>query len=141
LKPLARIRYIQSNGDGVSVFVIKGIPGDEYINVGYRKLLRIDQFDPIPLTPEWLDKLWLNGFSFKKQPYEMSGCEVWQLGIYRILYPAHEGFAPKDYALCIDGISPPTYVIARMDYVHELQNVIYELTKKELTIKDKNESK
>lgn len=80
---------------------------------------------PILLTEEWLLK-----FGFLKMPYRMSGSDVWQREKYRILI----SFSEK-YCLCIEGISPATYMIAEFEYVHQLQNLYSALTQTELTLK------
>jgi hypothetical protein len=83
---------------------------------------------PIPLTEEWLLK-----FGFEKMDFDMSGCNVWQLGKIRIL---KSFIREADYSVCIDGISPPTWSIASLKHVHQLQNLYFALTNTELIIQD-----
>jgi hypothetical protein len=83
---------------------------------------------PIPQTEEWLLK-----FGFEKTNIKMSGCNVWQKGKYRVL----KSYLNDDntYSLCIDGITPPTWAIAKFEYVHQFQNIYFALEKQELEIK------
>jgi hypothetical protein len=85
---------------------------------------------PIPQTEEWLLK-----FGFEKTNIKMSGCNVWQKGKYRVL----KSYLNDDnsYSLCIDGITPPTWAIAKFEYVHQFQNIYFALEKQELEIKIK----
>jgi hypothetical protein len=87
--------------------------------------------EPIPLTEEWL----LN-FGFTKQDYTMSGCSIYKLGniiiMNSFLNPVREYMG-----ITIEGISPPTWSLKDLNFVHQLQNLYYELTGEELTIKNK----
>ena len=83
-----------------------------------------EEISPIPLTEEVLLK-----FRFFKMPYKMSGSVVRQREKYRILM----SFSGK-YCLCIEGISPATYMIAEFEYVHQLQNLYFDLTNEELLL-------
>jgi hypothetical protein len=87
-----------------------------------------DEIEPIPQTEEWLLK-----FGFEKTNIKMSGCNVWQKGKYRVL----KSYLNDDnsYSLCIDGITPPTWAIAKFEYVHQFQNIYFALEKQELEIK------
>ena len=85
---------------------------------------------PIELTEKWMIK-----FGFVKMSFKMSGCNVWQKGIYRILKSYVE--PETEYSLCIDGINPATWSIARFYTVHQLQNIYFALTSEELTINQK----
>jgi hypothetical protein len=86
------------------------------------------EYEPILLTEEWLLK-----FGFEKTNIKMSGCNVWQKGKYRVL----KSYLNDDnsYSLCIDGITPPTWAIAKFEYVHQFQNIYFALEKQELEIK------
>lgn len=76
-----------------------------------------DLIDPIPITPEWLERL-----GFEKLPPKNHWEEYWEKGILRLYIT--------------DGKISPIAVInsERPKYVHQLQNLYYALTGQELTI-------
>lgn len=77
---------------------------------------------PIPLTEEWLLKL---GFEFINQnwPLKIKDPYIWKTNITL--------FADGHYYLTIDGKK----ISYKIEYVHQLQNLYFALTQKELTIK------
>lgn len=78
--------------------------------------LSIEDFEPIPLTEEWLDK-----FGYNKWPndgYAISSCVMW-LDNGRII--VHFGMT--------------TIIVIKCEFVHEFQNILFMLEGKELTIK------
>ena len=83
-------------------------------------------FSPIPLTPEILEKC-----GFEKELFEMSGCEVWHVPntLWRIARSYRD---ENEYKLWHERISPPTWNLKTLEYLHELQNIIYALTGKEI---------
>ena len=83
-------------------------------------------FFPIPLTPEILEKCGL-----KRHSYEMSGCEVWYLQdtSWRVARSYRD---ENEYKLWHERISPPTWNLKTLKYLHELQNIIFALTGEEL---------
>lgn len=85
------------------------------------------KLDPIQLTDEWLVK-----FGFVTLVSKMSGCSVFVKGDWSI---ATKGDGV--YVLWHKKVSPPTYNLATFQYVHELQNIYFPLTKTKLTINDK----
>lgn len=74
----------------------------------------IDDFLPIPITPEWLDGRGLR--------YLQNAC--WELGSYRIYNVS--GDRPR-FRITIAG-----HEIVVVSYVHQLQNLYFDLTGKEL---------
>lgn len=78
----------------------------------------IDDINPIPITPEWLERL-----GFEKMPPKNHWEEYWDKGILRLYIT--------------DGKISPIAVIhsKKPKYVHQLQNLFYALTGEELTIK------
>ena len=85
---------------------------------------------PIPLTEEWLLK-----FGFKKQDYKMSGCFIYKLGNIIIMNSFRDN-GRKDMGITVEGISPPTWSLADLYFVHQLQNLYFALTGKELILKE-----
>jgi hypothetical protein len=97
------------------------------------------KFAPIPLTPEWLDK-----FGFEKHPYKKNGgqeCVIWKKGIdqqnknHPNEYFIIENVSSEEPPLwCIELQGPSGFVIItiQIQYVHQLQNLYYALTGKEL---------
>lgn len=82
-------------------------------------------FEPIPLTPEWLEKF---GFRRNQNAVDYVGFNDW-------IHPSEVRFQIGDYnelGYLLDAFDsmPP------MRFVHQLQNLFYALTGTELTIKD-----
>lgn len=78
-------------------------------------------FEPIPLTEEWLLK-----FGFEKTP--------WYFNSYRLV------IGNNDYAILIDldgDCEVGDIITCKIQYVHQLQNLYFALTGEELTIKNK----
>ena len=86
-------------------------------------------FTPIPLTEEWLFK-----FGFEKLNTMMSGCFVFQKGLWRVAIKVNIE-KTYDWVLWHERISPPTWCLSRFKYVHQLQNLYFALTNEELTLK------
>jgi hypothetical protein len=84
---------------------------------------------PIPLTEEWLVN-----FGFVKQDYNMSGCDIYQLKNIIIM----KSFInpERKLGITVKGISPPTWSLKDLIYVHELQNLYFALTGEELVVKE-----
>jgi hypothetical protein len=84
-------------------------------------------YKPMPLTEEWLLK-----FGFKKQKGYVNELSYSDFGVFRIYWPTEAylvslHFKPNEtewYPFLREGIK----------YVHQLQNIIYALTGKELTL-------
>ena len=86
---------------------------------------------PIPLTEEILLKC-----GFEKNGLTMSGAEWYEYkrpfigwGDYRICKRSE-----NEWAFTLECVSPPTNAIATIQYLHQLQNLVFALTGKELTV-------
>ena len=90
--------------------------------------LDITEIEPTPLTEEWLLK-----FGFKKQDYKMSGCSIYKLGNIIIMNSFRDD-GRKDMGITVEGISPPTWSLANLYFVHQLQNIYFALTGEELIL-------
>lgn len=114
--------YVNSNYDfdcvwevtEISTKYIKCIPED--INkIGF-SCDNPDEFNPIELTAEWLEKL-----GFEKQLYSedlflnkrSQVCKIKDKWVYRV----------------------PGYTLCNVNYIHQLQNLTYFITGQELTLK------
>lgn len=88
-----------------------------------------NNINPIPLTPEILEKC-----GFKRHTYEMSGCKVWYLQdtSWRVAQSYRD---ENEYKLWHERVSPPTWNLKTLNYLNELQNLIFALTGEELTFK------
>jgi hypothetical protein len=100
--------------DIVSILEIRGIG---YICYSHSPLINISDIEPIPLTEEWLLR-----FSFKKNGIEFhldngSGLMVIGSNLY------------------LNTINNGRVLLTTIQYVHQLQNLIFSLTGEELTIK------
>ena len=90
----------------------------------------ISQYEPIPLTEEWLLKL---GFSLKDYKEGYIGIEHKAGGIitdFVLTYPKVMGEFQKHFAW-----EHSKWKYNTIEYVHQLQNLFYILTNEELTIK------
>lgn len=81
---------------------------------------------PIPLTEEWLIK-----FGFIKEDFMASGCEIYQLGSWR-LAKMIQPIKRDSFSLWHENMSPPTLRLSTIKYVHQLQNIYFALTNEEL---------
>jgi len=95
-------------------------------NQPHTSLFSLDSIHPIPLTPEILERCGL-----KKELFEMSGCEVWHVPntLWRVARSYRD---ENEYKLWHERISPPTWNLKTLKYLHELQNIIFALTGEEL---------
>lgn len=78
----------------------------------------------VQLTEELLLKA-----GFEKKSFKMSGSIVYEDSKYYILTNDN-----IEYALCIKGITPATWAISSFNYLHELQNLIFALDKREINV-------
>ena len=85
--------------------------------------------EPIPLTEEQLLK-----FGFEKLNTMMSGCFVFQKGLWRVAIKDNIE-KTYDWVLWHERISPPTWCLSRFKYVHQIQNIYFSLTDEELEVK------
>ena len=76
----------------------------------------------IELSPEILERCGL-----KKELFEMSGCEVWHVPntLWRVARSYRD---ENEYKLWHERISPPTWNLKTLKYLHELQNIIFAFT-------------
>jgi hypothetical protein len=92
-----------------------------------------NQVKPIPLTEEWLLK-----FGFEDLDLNMSGSN-WlvkkQKGLWRQAIRIAYSEKSEEWSLTLECVSPPTLSISILKYVHQLQNLYFALTGKELIIK------
>ena len=79
--------------------------------------------DPIPLTPEWLERC-----GFEKVPNGIS------LLVFEGYVTISSLFTGLPLTLSIDGNSMP---LDNIRYIHQLQNIYFALTGQELTLKEK----
>jgi len=84
------------------------------------------KYTGIPISPDILEKCGL-----KKELFEMSGCEVWHVPntLWRVARSYRD---ENEYKLWHERISPPTWNLKTLAYLHELQNIIYALTGNEI---------
>ena len=83
---------------------------------------------PIRLTEELL----LN-FGFVKEDFMASGCEIYQLGSWRLAKMV-QPIKRDSFSLWHENMSPPTLRLASIRYVHQLQNLFFSLTGVELEL-------
>jgi hypothetical protein len=88
-----------------------------------------NQVKPIPLTEEWLlkfDMEFTDGFSSSRKLY----LNNYENDISKITYSPKEGLLRLS-----NGDTKGTLLIPHIKYVHQLQNIYFALTGKELTFK------
>ena len=85
--------------------------------------LKLDQCEPIPLTEEWLERLGFNGCWL-----ETKGGDIDMSGVLTAKNIASIGGEDS----CTNG----SCYHAEINYVHQLQNLVFALTGEELTIKE-----
>jgi hypothetical protein len=102
---------------------------DTYIQIEQYLLCNEElcHYQPIKLTEEWLLK-----FGFAKQDYTMSGCSIYKLGNI-VIMNSFVNPQRESMVITIEGISPPTWSLKDLCFVHQLQNIYFALTGKELT--------
>jgi hypothetical protein len=64
----------------------------------------------------------------------MSGCYIYKLGTIIIMNSFLDN-GRKDMGITVEGISPPTWSLANLYFVHQLQNLYFALISEELTFK------
>lgn len=86
-----------------------------------------EYLQPIELSPEVLEKC-----GFVNENIKMSGCNIWHFGDWRIAksFTREEG----NFHLFHKRVSPPTWSLAEIKHLHQLQNLYYALTQTELKI-------
>lgn len=92
-----------------------------------------DSFEYNELVGLRIIKSCLFKFGFKKLNHKMSNCHVFTKGYWRL--------ATKDfinYSLWHEMVSPPTWNLAELQYIHQLQNIWFDLTGEELTAREQN---
>jgi len=101
------------------------------------KSIWFEDIEPIPLTEEWLLK-----FGFELNKLTMSGCQ-WHELIYkphsigaslRLTNGDHRAI-DSGYGWTLGNVSPATSIIGSIQFVHQLQNLYFALTGKELKVK------
>tara|TARA_R110002012_G_C11412052_1_gene587177 strand:+ start:281 stop:670 length:390 start_codon:yes stop_codon:yes gene_type:complete len=88
-----------------------------------------DDIKPIPLTEEWLLKF---GFVIHNKPHGYTEYIKYKKGTRQYL---HKLFTFKEYNDWDGKFGFSGTIQTELNHVHELQNLYYALTKKELTIK------
>ena len=96
----------------------------------------LHEIEPIPI-----DETWLRLFGFIDEDLSMSGHKwlvfkrphLHKMDI-RIAVPKND----NDWSVTLECVSPPTMVIAHLKYVHQLQNLIYMLIRKDLDLTKAN---
>lgn len=89
--------------------------------------ISLDDIDPIPLTPEWLERCM---FDYREDD------KVWAIQVGNTCYLEFD-----EQIMC--GVTPetwrdqcPIYIWADVKYLHQLQNLYFALTGEELEIKE-----
>lgn len=90
---------------------------------GYGYEFGVDLIDPIPITPEWIERL-----GFERGQSKISNCFVFSYGHYKIHINAFGVIYFSHYTM-------GGFYLREVKFVHQIQNLIFALTGEELTIK------
>ena len=117
-----RIGNLITKGES-SLWNVAGILGETIFSGGFQ--LPISEFEPIPLTEEWLLKFGFESIgelhpTYRKAPY------VIENNLMRTMWHLRQ-LINKEDSLCLTVTSP-------LEYVHQLQNLYFALTGKELEL-------
>jgi hypothetical protein len=124
-----------NNGSMVGSFIVGLIHLEDII----KKNSHAREYEPIPLTEEWLLK-----FGFEKSQEQwytikyFTDCDLAteQMAItYNLSSNRCAVFDAIEETDIVNILSYPIYTSKKVLYVHELQNIYFALTKKELTMK------
>ena len=100
-------------------------------------IVDLDMLDPIPITPEWLERLGFEKHDGRSYRIDLAA----KTNVYRSYFIIHTctwiatGDTPFDF-YSIDG-NYGEISMARFSCVHQLQNLYFALTGEELKIKEK----
>lgn len=114
VEELKRNNYLFQKSRGIAVQIDN--PRGLHLITAWGVDWPIEDFDPIPLTPEWLERL---GF-IDDLP--------WAKGNFRV--------DSENRFHVVDGTGYSVIVARNIEYVHQLQNLYFALTGEELTIKE-----
>lgn len=114
------VNYILKEGE----WSMTGLMATQVVSIGSHDLvtemesipLDMSYFEPIPITPEWLDKFGLEKDNDNEYAFNMEGYN-WTIRI-------HDGLIGLDYH--------EYHPTQRIKYVHQLQNLYFALTGEEL---------
>lgn len=97
--------------------------GVQFADGDVEHYLGVELFSPIKITPEWLGKLGLE---------EDDHCDYshWLTSNYQVLVET----SPDGTGFCILDEHSDYAFTKKINYVHEIQNLIYTLTKQELAL-------
>lgn len=89
-------------------------------------------FNPIPLTEEWLVKF---GFELKAKEFNFWGKNGWHISNTNGSFQKDTGdvIVQEEWYLFI--ADKPVHMLPKIQYVHQLQNLYFSLTGEELTLK------
>ncbi len=79
---------------------------------------------PIPITPEWLERL-----GFEREEQKISNCDVYKKGFYKIHVNPFGTIYFSHYTM-------GGFYLSELKSIHQLQNLYHALTGQELTVKE-----
>jgi hypothetical protein len=99
-------------------------------------MYHVEHLNPVPISPEWLEK-----FGYSKEGYNYRESHFVD---GRITFNSFFGTKPNEFWIkptSTDGRTMSNdHLYAKIQYVHQLQNLIFALTGEELTIKKPEET-
>lgn len=95
-----------------------------YHHIRYAQIYKDNNYTPIPLTPEWLERC---GFTVEK----FNGEDACLIHSGKKLFAS---YFKRSKTLSVDVIYP-----RKLKFLHELQNLYFALTGEELKVKEPNE--
>lgn len=89
-----------------------------------RTPININGISPIPITPEWLERL-----GFEREEQKISNCDVYKKGFYKIHVNPFGTIYFSHYTM-------GGFYLSELKSIHQLQNLYHALTGQELTVKE-----
>lgn len=96
----------------------------------------VEKCNPVPLTSEWLERFGFEKHEDLPPSYKIPNIDGWPIFVEGVLIDYVDGKI-QSQAMCFSVQVQMEYEIAKVQYVHQLQNLYFALTGQELELKPK----